>query len=134
MLRFKHHFMRIFTVLLATVFIANTVYAGSMMVSINLTQFASGDSTNHLHHHDGSGVEAQLITQQHSTANADDDIHKPISHGSCKQCNHCLACFSVLMPAILKIAVSADKPVLAMSITSLYSSPASALLQRPPIV
>lgn len=139
MLRFKHYFMRIFAVLLTTMFIVNTVYAGSMMVSVNLTQFPSGDSTHHVQHHDGTGTgtgvaaHAHAQHHQHETDIANDVEHKSASHHNCKQCNHCLACFSVLMPVVLEIATSTNQPVLAIGVTSLYSSPTSPLLQRPPI-
>ncbi|MEK9824814.1 MAG: hypothetical protein VW395_00730, partial [Methylotenera sp.] len=119
-----------------------------MMVSANFTQsrhvdkhtekYSEKHSNVYSHEHNPSDtvvvVQAHAEHHQHKTDNANDVEQKSASHHNCKQCNHCLACFSVLMPAILKIAVSADKPVLAMSIASLYSSPASPLLQRPPIV
>lgn len=141
--RFKHHFMRIFAVLLATVLIVNTVYAGGMMVSANFIQSQHVDkhtdehsnAHSHAYQHSDTSVTLQAHAQhhQHKTAHTNDDVHTPTSHNNCKQCNHCLACFSILMPAVLKIAASANQPVLAMSITSLYLSPTTPLLQRPPI-
>jgi len=135
MLRFKHHFMRIFAVLLATVFIANTVYASSMMVSASFKQSRSNDVYSHEHKHGETGdmIHAHAQYHQHKTANSNHDVHNAASHHNCKQCNHCLACFSILMPDLVEIAASTNQPVLAISSTSLYLSHVSPLLQRPPI-
>lgn len=132
--RFKHHFMRIFVTLLVTVFFANTVYAGGMMVSANIGEAQPASAINHSHEDTGFVAEGHAQHHQHITVAAQNgDVHDSKSHTACKQCHHCLACFSIMLPTIPEIIASADKPVLAMSVTSLYLSPTSPLLQRPPI-
>lgn len=126
--------MRIFVTLLVTVFFANTVYAGGMMVSANIGEAQLVSAINHSHEDTSFVDEAHAQHHQHiPAATQDGDVHDSKSHTACKQCNHCLACFSILLPSIPEMIANADKPVLAMSVTSLYLSPTSPLLQRPPI-
>lgn len=126
--------MRIFVTLLVTVFFANTVYAGGMMVSANSGEAQQVSAINHSHEDTDFVAEGHAQHHQHFSAAAQDgDVHDSKSHTACKQCHHCLACFSILLPTIPEMITSANKPVLAMSVTSLYLSPTSPLLQRPPI-
>jgi hypothetical protein len=132
--RFKHHFMRIFVTLLVTVFFANTVYAGGMMVSANIGEAQSAAEINHSHEDTGFVAQGHAQHHQHISAAAQDgDVHDSKSHTACKQCNHCLACYSILLPSIPETMASANSPVLTLRVTSLYLSPTSPLLQRPPI-
>lgn len=124
----KQHFSRFFVSLLAAMLIANTVYAGSMMVSVNFAQATQQhDAVKHVH------AEHQHVQSKHANDNADDDASNSAAHASCKHCNHCLACFSMMVPSVLKLSAETSKPVLAIRYTSLYTSPTSPQLQRPPI-
>lgn len=104
------------------------------MVSANSDEAQQVSAINHSHEDTGYVAERHAQHHQHFSAAAQDgDVHDSKSHTACKQCHHCLACFSILLPTIPEMIASANKPVLAMSVTSLYLSPTSPLLQRPPI-
>ena len=135
---FNHHFLRIFIVLLVTVFITNTVYAGSMMVpasfnshAVNMSlqpqaEFAHGEE-HHCHDHDSS--------DQHQDAGDALISHQPQapSHGSCSHCNHCMACYSMMLDDQVNLAPISSKPVLAIATHVLYLAPTNPQPNKPPI-
>ena len=118
---FNHHFLRFFVALLATMLIANTVYAGGMMVSAAHTQAQQNHSMQHEHGHE------QTVSNAHALD------HKPAAHGGCKHCNHCLACSSMMPNPAIILTEHANRPVLAVALSTLYLSPVSPQLQKPPI-
>lgn len=124
----KQHFFRFFVSLLASMLIANTVYAGGVMVSENFAQATQQhEAVKHEH------AEHQHAQSKHADENADGAAHQTQSHANCKHCNHCLACFSMMMPSVFKLEAEASKSPLLIRYTFLYTSPTSPQLQRPPI-
>lgn len=130
---FSHYSLRIFIFLLATVFIADTVYASGMMASVSL-------------HDQGQVKVAQDSSDQHDGMHhchdnfiADNDHHqspqKSQSHSqnACDHCNHCLACFSIIPSSQLQVMPDFNPVILAMPFIEIYLSPASAQPQKPPI-
>jgi hypothetical protein len=127
---FNHHFLRIFVALLVTVFVANTVYAGGMMVSTAITQAQQTHVQQHAHstqHADLTHQHAHIGLSKHTLD------HKPASHGGCKHCNHCLACSSMMPSQLSNFTQGTHQVVLAITLTPLYLSPTSPQLQKPPI-
>lgn len=136
---FNHLFLRIFVALLVTMFIANTVYAGGMMVSTALTSAQQKQNVQQkpnsqqkqieLHNH-----EAQHAHQhEHAVLNTHEIDHQAASHGGCKHCNHCLACSSMMANHAIKVIEDSHKPVMVTSPSPVYLSPTSPQLQKPPI-
>jgi ferredoxin len=120
---FNHLFLRIFVALLVTMLIANTVYAGGMMVSTALTNVQQKQSA--LHNHEAQHAHAALNTHEID--------HQATSHGGCKHCNHCLACSSMMPNHAMKIIEDSHKAVMVTSSSPAYLSPTSPQLQKPPI-
>jgi hypothetical protein len=127
---FNHLFLRCFAVLLATMFILNTVYAGGMMVSIALTQSQQNHAVQQLHESQHAESAHQHL---YDGLNAHEVDHKPASHGGCKHCNYCLACSSMMINSLIIKTINTNKLVLVESISPLYLSPTSPQLQKPPI-
>jgi hypothetical protein len=145
---FNHHFLRIFVALLITVFITNTVYAGSMMVSASFNSIAVSTSAqavseltegHHCHEHASSN-------QHHSYQNDSDKNHgsgdvsisqqshdKSPSHGSCGHCNQCMACYSMMLYDQVNVAFISSQPVLAIATHVLYLAPTNPQPNKPPI-
>jgi len=139
---FGHHFLRILVALLTTVLIANTVYAGSMMVSasfgsmhgapaqITQTRLAAAH-VNSRHCHDQAGSWHQHDIDAHSASHPSAPSSQ--MHHSEGHCNHCMACFSMMVydqPAM--VAVS-GQPVLAVATGVLYLAPTNPQPSKPPI-
>ena len=127
---FNHHFLRIFVALLVTMFVANTVYAGGMMVSTAITQAQQTHVQQHAHstqHADLTHQHAHIGLSKHTLD------HKPATHGGCKHCNHCLACSSMMPNQVTIVIGNVNNFVLAIGLTPLYLSPTSPQLQKPPI-
>jgi len=134
---FNHHFLRILVVLLTAVLITNTVYAGGMMVSASFggmhgesaqTELAAVHvQTQHCHEPGSPG--------DHRDADALSVNHQPshLSHHNCGQCNHCMACFSMMVCDQLNVASISSQPVLAIATHELYLAPANSQPNKPPI-
>ncbi len=130
---FNHHFLRIFVVLLVTVFITNTVYAGSMMVSASFNTVAVNTSaqaqvvSEHTveHHCDDHGSSGQHYSYQSHDQSP--------SHGGCGHCNHCLACYSMMFYDQVNVASISSQPVLAIATHVLYLAPTNPQPNKPPI-
>jgi Ni/Co efflux regulator RcnB len=136
---FNHLFLRIFVALLVTMLIANTVYAGGMMVSTALTNAQQKQNVQQksnvqqkqsaLHNH-----EAQHAHQHaHAELNTHEIDHQTTSDGGCKHCNHCLACSSMMPNHAMKVIEDSHKAVMVTSSSPVYLSPTSPQLQKPPI-
>lgn len=145
---FNHHFLRIFVVLLVTVFITNTVYAGSMMVSASFNSIAVNNSaqavleTTEGHHCDDHASSDQHRSHQndsdknHSSADAlisQQSHDQSPSHGGCGHCNHCLACYSMMFYEQVNVASISSQPVLAIATHVLYLAPTNPQPNKPPI-
>lgn len=126
---FNHLFLRIFVALLVTMLIANTVYAGGMMVSTALTNAQQKSNVQQkqsaLHNHEAQHAHAALNTHEID--------HQATSHGGCKHCNHCLACSSMMPNHAMKVIEDSHKAVMVTSSSPAYLSPTSPQLQKPPI-
>jgi len=136
---FSHHFLRVLVVLLTAVLITNTVYAGSMMVSASFgsmsgepaqTELAAGHAQSQ-HCHDQDGMEHHHDSDALSVNNQ--SSHPSPSHHSCGQCNHCMACFSMMVYDQVNIAAILGQPVLAVATGVLYLAPAHPQPSKPPI-
>jgi hypothetical protein len=145
---FNHHFLRIFVALLITVFITNTVYAGSMMVSASFNSIAVSTSAqavseltegHHCHDHARSD-------QYHSHNSDSEKSHhyadalisqqshdQSPSHGGCSHCNDCLACYSMMLYDQVNVASISSQPVLAIATHVLYLAPTNPQPNKPPI-
>lgn len=140
---FSHHFLQVFVVLLITVFISNTVYAGGMMVSASLDSHVVNTSMQpqavsaHAdeHHQHAYGSSDQNHAHQHHDSGDSLISHQPQSpsHGSCSHCNHCMACYSMMINDQVKLASISSKPVLAIAMHVHYLAPTNPLPNKPPI-
>ncbi len=83
-------FLRIFIFILATMFMANTVYANGMMIDDQLC--ASHNLTHESHSHD------HAITQ-HDHKHHDNQVQSASDH--CSKCGHCMACLTIFPPSQL---------------------------------
>lgn len=138
---FNHHFLRIFVVLLISVFISNTVYAGGMMVSASIDSVAvnaslqspikstlqphavsAHDEAHNCHHHDAA--DSLISLQAHDQSP---------SHGSCSHCNHCMACYSMILYDQVNVVSISSQPVLAIANHVLYLAPTTPQPNKPPI-
>ncbi|WP_131800935.1 hypothetical protein [Methylovorus sp. MM2] len=111
--------MRAFIFVLMTIFVANSVYAGTMMTAAKTAVDA------HAHHEVAMHMDGMMHDTQ--MPHHDTDQH----HSG--YCHDCLACLNML-----PVDISTHTPVIpdALSIVMhdvLYSSPATPTLQRPPI-
>jgi hypothetical protein len=151
---FNHHFLGIFVALLVTVFVTNTVYAGSMMVSASFNTIAASAPVQSLlhpqavlapaggHHcHDHAGSDQYHSHQNdsgknHSSADiliSNQSHDQSPSHGGCGHCNHCLACYSMMFYDQVNVAPVSSQPVLAIATHVLYLAPTNPQPNKPPI-
>lgn len=113
----SHKLLRLFVLLLLTVFISETVYASGMMASVQVLPSPSE-------------VSAELC---HDVPNAQQAHEKQHAHASCKDCCHCFACFSMMVQAPL-IAPALQKQFVATTLfVEIYHSPSTTQPQKPPI-
>jgi hypothetical protein len=120
----KFRFMRIFLLLLLSMFLTDTVYASGMMAAAQLSS-SHGKANEHC-------VE-KIINDTHSDHHNHDSQQKQSSSNQCYKCSHCMACATVLPPTHI---VSMESQVLATNVVlieSSYQSYISAQPQRPPI-
>lgn len=71
------------------------------------------------------GAENSLISHQSQ--------HQSPSHGGCSHCNHCLACYSIIVHDTVAMMPFTSQPVLAVAGKNLYLSPALIQPNKPPI-
>lgn len=116
----SHKFLRVLMLLLLTVFISETVFASSMMISVQVTPSHAETHVEHCH-------EVQFV--QHSQQ-AHEKQH---AHVSCKDCSHCFACFSMMVQAPLSTPVLQKQVVATVIFVEIYHSPSTAQPQKPPI-
>jgi hypothetical protein len=112
-----HKFLKLFVLLLLTVFISQTVYASGMMAVV---QVASNHAETHVEH----CHEVQLVQQAHEKQHA---------HASCKDCSHCFACFSMMVQAPLSAPVLQKQLIAIALFVDIYHSPSTTQPQKPPI-
>jgi hypothetical protein len=116
----SHKLLRLFVLLLLTVFISETVYASGMMLSAQMA--SSSTETRSEHCHDQQFVQHAQQTQE-----------KKHAHASCKDCSHCFACFSMLVQAPLSVPALQKKLIATALFVEIYHSPSAAKPQKPPI-
>jgi hypothetical protein len=112
--------LRVFVLLLLTVFISETVYASSMMTFVQVTPSHAETHAEHCH-----GVQFVQHSQQ-----AHEKQH---AHSSCKDCSHCFACFSMMVQAPLSTPVIQKQVIATAIFVEIYHSPSNAQPQKPPI-
>jgi hypothetical protein len=116
----SHKLLRLFVLLLLTVFISETVYASSMMASAQAILSQAESQVENCH-------EMQDVKHSQQTQ------EKQYSHASCKDCSHCFACFSMMVQAPLS-APTLEKQMIATALfVEIYHSPSTAQPQKPPI-
>lgn len=115
-----HKFLKLFVLLLLTVFISQTVYASGLMAVV---QVASNNTETHVEH----CHEVQLV--QHSLQ-ANEKQH---SHAGSHNCSHCFACFSMMVQAPLNAPVLQKQLITTALFVEIYHSPSSLQPQKPPI-
>lgn len=146
--------LRLFTILLLTVFVAESVLANAMIAtelkfpasaglspSAELSQISDNKSlvnkssvnksavnqNNHSAHcHD-------MPSHNKSSVQQDQSHHTQPASKACEHCSHCLACFSMI-PTGQFNQITMQTPLTAMTVfVEIYFSPASAQPQKPPI-
>lgn len=118
--------LRLFVLLLLTVFVTESVYASGMMVATEMRANHIEKHVEHCHEH-----QQQVALQDHQNLQTSE---KQQSHASCKECSHCFACFSIIVPATLSASVSHAHEVAIIPFVEIYHAPTSAQPQKPPIV
>lgn len=143
-------FLRIWVTLLTAVFITNTVYAGSMMVSasfasmhgepVQITQTGlAAAHVNAQHCHDRAGSGHQHAADAHSASHlsmhqsASQSTSSSQAHHSGSHCNHCMACFSMMVYDQPVMAAVSGQPVLVVASGVLYLAPTNPQPSKPPI-
>ena len=117
--------LRYYIFLLLTIFVTDTVSAGGMMLTTQL-------SVNHtvkseIHNQDNHHDMIQHNHQDHDTG------QKQSTNDNCSKCGHCLACFTVLPPSQLDKMQSQILASIIRLFEPSYLSHISAQPQRPPI-
>lgn len=132
---FNHHFLRILVAMLVAVFVANTVYAGGMMVS------ASGSMPEMNPAVETHTMTADVTTHHcHDQANHDQASSGQLNSGpesqthSASHCHDCMACYSVILDDYLNVDVVRSQPVLAVAANVLYLAPITPQPSKPPIL
>lgn len=116
--------LRIFVLLLLTIFFTDTVYASGMMVADQLCGNHTVSAENHNHDsHD---------TMQHEH-HKHDAGQKQSTNDHCSKCGHCMACFTILPPSQLDEMQSLVQAIEVTLFEPSYHSHISAQPQRPPI-
>lgn len=113
----SHQLLRLFVLLLLTVFISETVYASGMMAPVQVNPSHAEAPVEHCH-------EVPNTQQSHE---------KQHTHASCKDCSHCMACFTILPPSQLDEMQSQIQVTTVSLFEPSYLSHISARPQRPPI-
>lgn len=123
---FSHHSLRSLVFLLLAVFVMNTTYAGGSMVS---AAFENLSVSGIVQQDGGEGEfhERYCHEQHHSD-------QKTQPHAGCGNCNHCLACFSILTQGRVADVSIINQMVQAISFEQIYLSPISHQPEKPPIV
>jgi len=122
---FRSPFLRVFVVMLLTVFVTNTVYAAGIMTSKPFENVKESIVVQHQDH----SQDAAHCHNQDKSADQDVDVHS-----RCNQCHHCFACFSALPQAPLSAVAIKPKMVLAVLFAPIYLSPVTIQPQKPPIL
>jgi ferredoxin len=125
--------LRVFIILLITIFLSNTVYAGGMMAA---EQLSSTGTTVEGHHHDNSAMSLEHDHHSHEAADQDTKYH---SHNDqdvsnhCSKCTHCIACISAIpTDATQDVSLDLYQSLIGNSEFQ-YASIIIPLLQKPPI-
>lgn len=114
----SHQLLRLFVLLLLTVFISETVYASGMMASVQVSPSHAEAPVEHCH-------ELPVTHLAHEKQHA---------HASCKDCSHCFACFSMMVQARLIAPVLQNQSIVIALFDQTYYSPSTSQPQKPPIV
>lgn len=118
--------LRLFVLLILMVFVTETVYANGMMAVTDLSANKTDQQVEHCHEHEQQ-VASQIYLNQHGH-------EKQSTHSNCKECGHCFACFSIIVPATLSASVAHQQMIATIPFVEIYHAPTSAQPQKPPIV
>ena len=118
--------LRAFILLLITILVTDSVYAGSVMLDIPAPANHQVNSTVSMHdgHYHGHSMH-----QAQGTPNV--GIHD--SQSSCHDCKHCFACIPMIPVALHLVPIARPQQIALVAEHLIYQAPATALLQRPPI-
>jgi hypothetical protein len=120
--------LRVLTILLITVFLSNTVYAGGMMAA---EQMSSSHSTVEAHHHDASAGASEHDHHSHDV-DVSSDVNED-ANDHCSKCTHCIACISAITSETSQDMSLDSYQALADVFEFQYVSIVIPLLQKPPI-
>jgi hypothetical protein len=115
--------LRVFIILLITVFLSNTVYAGGMMAA---EQLSPSHASVEAHHHDASATPSD--GHDHHSHNDEQD-----ASDHCSKCTHCIACISAITSEASQDMSLDLYQALTDSFEFQYVSIIIPLLQKPPI-
>ncbi len=113
----SHQLVRLFVLLLLTVFVSETVYASSMMASVQMFPSHTEAHAEHCH---------EMPSAQHSH-------EKQHTHASCKDCSHCFACFSMMAQTSSSEPALQKQLIATVLFVEIYHSPSTTQPQKPPI-
>ena len=125
MLLSSQKLLRLFVLLLLTVFVTETVYASGMMTIADLSANQAEKQDGHCHEHGQSLTSASSQGPQVS--------QKQSSSAHSKTCSHCFACYSIIVPATLSACIAQQQMIASTPFLEIYHAPTSAQPQKPPI-
>jgi len=117
----SHKLLRLFVLLLAMVFISETVYAGGMVAVAQVSPNNAESQTEHCH------------KVQQAIKHSQQTHEKQQSHANCQDCSHCFACFSMIVQAPLGTAALQKQVIVATVFVEIYHSPSTFQALKPPI-
>lgn len=123
------HFLRTLVALLVAVFVVNTVYAGTIMVSANSKLAMNNAAEIHMM---AENVMAHHCHDQASAGHTDSEHESPPHNNS--HCHHCMACYSFIVNSQLAEIALRSLPVLAVAPNVLYLAPVNPQPSKPPIL
>lgn len=115
--------LRVFIILLITVFLSNTVYAGGMMAA---EQLSPTHSSVEAHHEASAMPSVEYDHHSHNDVNQDASDH-------CSKCTHCIACISAIASKTNQDLSLDHYQALTGTFEVQYVSIIIFLLQKPPI-
>lgn len=129
MRKFTSPFLRLFVILMLSVFVSETVYASSMMAFASMPAQKVSQNVA-LHQYDNAYAEhCHKVQDDQKLSN---QAHHKQSGNS--YCHHCVACFSMISQGQFNLFVMPMPMVEKVAFVEIYHSPTSAQLQKPPIL
>ena len=126
--------LRTFILMLITILVTDTVYAGSIYTSVMMQDVSTSADITQLHEHDDAMLMGIVQTGATEPAHEKHQHDKHSSGSPCTNCHHCLACLTMMPVAMLFVPSLLPHPVLADAENGIYHGPSINRLQRPPIL